>query len=102
MRADLQQISLVQSLLCLHDLGQEVLQIPLQQISPFIVLQSVDWAQLLGHGVVVVFRQSPSTPRFGSSKRTDVQQTSLLAVLQSEEPVHDLGHCPGGKQIGSL
>ncbi len=102
MRADLQQISLVQSLLCLQVLGHEVLQIPLQQTSPFIVLQSVDCAQALGQGVAVGFRQSPSTARFGSSRCADVQQISLLSVLQSAEPVQALGHSPGGKQIGSL
>jgi hypothetical protein len=102
MSADLQQIWLLQSLLCLHVLGHDVLQTPLQQTSPAIVSQSVDCAHFVGQGVDVVFRQSPSTARWGSSKRTEVQQTSLLSVLQSVETVHDLGHCSGGRQMASL
>jgi hypothetical protein len=102
MIADLQQTCAVQSLLCLHVLGQDLLQTPLQQISPSIVSQSVDCVHCFGHGVDVVFKQSPSTPRFGSISLTDVQQTSLLSVAQSDEPVHAFGQCPGGKQMGSL
>jgi hypothetical protein len=101
-RADLQQICALQSLLTLHDLGQLVLHTPLQQISPPIVLQSVDCVHFVGQGVVVVFKQSPWTARFGSSSATESQQTSLLSVLQSVEPVQALGHCPGGRQMGSL
>jgi hypothetical protein len=98
----LQQIWALQSLLTLHDLGHDVLHMPLQQISPPIVLQSVDCVHFVGHGCVVVFKQSPDTLRFGSSTATESQQTSLLSVLQSVEPVHDLGHCEGGRQMGSL
>ena len=47
-RADLQQICPEQSLLTLHDFGHDLLQMPLQQISPAVVLQSVDWPQALG------------------------------------------------------
>ena len=102
MSADLQQICAVQSLLCLHVLGQDLLQTPLQQISPLIVSQSVDCMHVFGHGVDVVLRQSPSTARFGSINLTELQQTSLLVVSQSEEPVHFFGQRPGGRQMGSL
>jgi hypothetical protein len=101
-RADLQQICALQSLLCLQVFAQVVLHTPWQQISPPIVLQSVDCMHFLGHGCVDVFRQSPPTARFGSSTPTESQHTSLLSVLQSPEPVHALGHFPGGRQMGSL
>jgi hypothetical protein len=101
-RADLQQICAVQSLLCWHFLGQVVLHTPPQQISPPIVLQSVDCEHFFGQGVVEVFKQSPETARFGSITPTESQHTSLLSVLQSVEPVHDFGHFPGGRQMGSL
>jgi len=102
MRAELQQIWALQSLLTLHVLAHVVLHTPSQQISPPIVLQSVDCAHFFGHGVVVGFTQSPETLRFGSRMATESQQTSLLSVLQSVDPVHDLGHFEGGRQIGSL
>jgi hypothetical protein len=92
MSADLQQTCALQSLLCLQVLAHVVLHTPLQQISPLIVLQSVDCAHFFGQGVVVVLRQRPETARFGSSTATESQQTSLLSVLQSVEPVHALGH----------
>jgi hypothetical protein len=66
------------------------------------VLQSVDCEHFLGHAVVDVFKQSPPTARFGSSTATESQHTSLLSVLQSLELEHDLGHLPGGRQMGSL
>ena len=102
MMADLQQTMAVQSLLCLQVLAHDLLHTPLQQISPAIVSQSVDCAHFVGHGDDVVFMQSPSTLRFGSRSLTELQQTSLLSVLQSEEEVHAFGHCPGGRQMGSL
>jgi len=83
-------------------LGHDVLQTPLQHTSPLIVLQSVDCAQLFGQGVDEGFKHNPPTARVGSSSFTEVQQTSLLSVLQSEEPVHDLGQSEGAKQMGSL
>jgi len=83
-------------------LGQLVLHTPAQQISPPIVLQSVDCPHFLGHGCVVGLRQSPLAARFGSSTPTESQHTSLLSVLQSAELAHDLGHFVAGKQMGSL
>lgn len=47
-RADLQQICPEQSLLAPHVLGQVLLHMPPQQISPAAVLQSADWAQATG------------------------------------------------------
>jgi hypothetical protein len=92
----------LQSLLTLHVLAHDVLHTPSQQISPPIVLQSVDCTHFFGHGVVVGFRQSPETLRFGSEMATESQQTSLLSVLQSVDAAHALGHFEGGRQIGSL
>ncbi len=49
--ADLQQICPEQSLLVSHVFGQDLLHMPLQQSSPFDVLQSVDVEHSFGHAV---------------------------------------------------
>ena len=77
-----------------------MLQTPLQQISLLAVLQSVDFAQVLGQGSYVGLRQTPLALTCGSIAATEVQQISPLAVLQSLLAAHAFGHCEGGTQNG--
>ena len=90
-----------QSLSDLHCLGQLVEQIPSQQSSPLDV-QSLDCVHGLGHASKAGLRQSPEALKFGSTLFTDVQQTSPLAVWQSELDEHAFGHSFGGRQIDWL
>ena len=78
----------------------DVLQMPLQQISPLPVLQSVDCVQLIGHEVYFGFKHRPVALRLGSLFCTVVQQISPLPVLQSVLCAHFLGHELGGRQMG--
>jgi hypothetical protein len=81
---DVGQQSLVlpeQSLLVVHDFGQVDWQMPLQHNCPFAVpAQSLDCVQVLGHGSYSGLRHSPVAVTFGSTLRTDWQQTSPRLV----------------------
>jgi hypothetical protein len=99
-QADLQQIWLVQSVLCVQVFAQVSEQRPLQQSGADIEVQFEELVQVWGQGSYSGFRHRPGTTKVGSRLPTDVQQISPEVVLQSALVAQALGHCEGGRQMG--